>query len=131
MGIKHHALFDEVIEQIQSGAEVEVLKGQIRQGRVALGDWLFARFKDISLLESPNSPAAVEVFEHYLEAISKQCEAVVQGELFLIHHEALFKADADDSTLRGGIKSLKRFMRSKLGISLDESSFLLYSRKIT
>ena len=79
MGIKHHALFEEVIGQIQSGAEVEVVKDRIRRGRVALGDWLFARFKDISLLESPNT-AAVEVFEHYLEAISKQCEAVVQGD---------------------------------------------------
>ena len=41
MGIKHHALFDEVIGQIQSGAEVEVVKDRVRRGRVALGDWLF------------------------------------------------------------------------------------------
>ena len=115
MGIKHHALFDEVIEQILSGAEVEAVKDRIRRGRVALGDWLFARFKDVSLLESPNT-AAVEIFEHYLDAVGKQCEAVAQGELSLIQHEALFKTETGDSALRGGIKGLKRFMRFRLGI---------------
>ena len=117
MGIKHHALFDEIIGQIQSGAEVEVVKDRVRRGRVALGDWLFARFKDVSLLVSPNT-AAVEVFEHYLEAASKQCEAVAQGELSLIQHEALFKTDFGDSTFLRGMKNLKRFVRSQLGIQL-------------
>ena len=115
MGIKHHALFDEVIEQIQLGSEVDILKDQIRRGRVALGDWLYARFKDISLLESPNT-AAVEIFEHYLEVVSKKCEAVVQGELSLIQHEALFETDTGDSAFRRGMKSLKQFMRSRLGV---------------
>ena len=99
MGIQHHALFEDVIDQIQSGADVEDLKDRVRQGRVDLGDWLFARFKDISLLESPNT-AAVEVFEHYLEATEKLCENVPQEEITLNQHRDLLRPDSADSKLR-------------------------------
>ena len=120
MGIQHHALFEDVIDQIQSGADVEVLKDRVRQGRVGLGDWLFARFKDISLLESPNT-AAVEVFEHYLEAAKKQCENVPQEEITLIQHEDLFRADSADSKLLGYVKGLKRFMGTALDIQFKRN----------
>ena len=115
MGIQHHALFEDVIDQIQSGADVEDLKDRVRQGRVDLGDWLFARFKDISLLESPNT-AAVEVFEHYLEATEKLCENVPQEEITLNQHRDLLRTDSADSKLLGYVKGLKRFMGNALGI---------------
>ena len=115
MGIQHHALFEDVIEQIQSGADVEDLKDRVRHGRVDLGDWLFSRFKDISLLESPNT-AAVEVFEHYLEATKKLCENVPQEEITLNQHRDLLRTDSADSKLLGYVKGLKRFMGNALGI---------------
>jgi hypothetical protein len=49
IGLKNHQLLEDVVASISAGASSEDLKTRIRDGRVEIGDWLFARFKNIAV----------------------------------------------------------------------------------
>lgn len=115
MGIKHHQLFEDIIARIEQGQPSEELKSCVRQGRVAIGDWLFSRFKDISQLDSPNS-GALRAFELYLSQLDALCALNSTSSISLRQHDALFKRLSSDSGYTAGVKWLKRNLHSRFGI---------------
>jgi len=110
IGIKNHQLLEDVVVSINAGASTEELKTRIRDGRAAIGDWLFIRFKNIAAQESPNEEA-VRAFDQYLDQLQLACKTFAVAPITVEQHEALFVRMGDDSPLHALNKWAKRQLR--------------------
>ncbi|MFT7691418.1 MAG: hypothetical protein ACI8P2_000033 [Candidatus Latescibacterota bacterium] len=115
IGIKHHQLFNDVASHISSGESVDKLKGRVRAGRADIGDWLFLRFKDIAVQESPNE-GAMRAFDHYLDQLGKICATYDDAPITVEQHAALFVRESDDRIVQVANKWLKRQLSTLLNI---------------
>jgi len=115
IGIKHHQLFSSIAVRITSDEPIEELKVCVREGRADIGDWLFARFKDIAIQESPNK-GAVRAFDYYLEQLGKISETVDNVPIVVEQHAPLFIREDDDRLVQVANKWLKRQLRELFSI---------------
>ncbi len=115
IGIKHHQLFDEVADRIQRGESHDAIKDCVREGRIAIGDWLFQRFKDIAVGKDPNASAR-RAFENYLRALQHICKQSHSELLVVEQHAALFAPAQGDRWWVLLTKRYKRLLKRSLGV---------------
>lgn len=115
IGIKHHQLFDEVADHIRAGESRDAIKECVREGRIAIGDWLFNRFKDIAMGQDPNGGAR-RAFANYLQALEHICRESPSAMLIVEQHDALFAPARGDSWAVLLAKGIKRPLRTHMGM---------------